>query len=66
MVFIRKDADYTDPKVLDEFMKLEFGPNYLQNVDPEGIPVGKDDQTVTEAETESDDPALAADNEGNE
>lgn len=62
VVFIRKDADYNDPKVLDEFMKLEFGPNYLQNVDPEGIPVEKEDQTVTE----SDDPALANNNEGNE
>lgn len=66
VVFIRKDADYNDPKVLDEFMKLEFGPNYLQSVDPEGIPVGKENQTVTEAETESDDPALAGHNEGNE
>lgn len=66
VVFIRKDADYTDPKVLDEFMKLEFGPNYLQNVDPEGIPVEKENQTVTEAETQSDDPALANNNEGNE
>lgn len=62
VVFIRKDADYNDPKVLDEFMKLEFGPNYLQNVDPEGLPVEKEDQTVTE----SDDPALANNNEGNE
>lgn len=66
VVFIRKDADYTDPKVLDEFMKLEFGPNYLQNVDPEGNPVEEEDQTVTQAETESDDPALADNNEGNE
>ena len=66
VVFIRKDADYTDPKVLDEFLKLEFGPNYLQSVDPEGIPTEKDAQTVTEAEPESDDPALADNNEGNE
>ncbi len=66
VVFIRKDADYTDPKVLDEFMKLEFGPNYLQNVDPEGIPVEKENKAETEAVTESDDPALADNNEGNE
>ncbi len=66
VVFIRKDADYTDPKVLDEFMKLEFGPNYLQNVDPEGIPVEKENKAETEAVTESDDPALANNNEGNE
>lgn len=66
VVFIRKDADYTDPKVLDEFMKLVFGPNYLQNVDPEGIPVEKENKAETEAVTESDDPALANNNEGNE
>lgn len=37
IIFIREDADFTDPEVVKELMELEFGKSFVKYTDAEGV-----------------------------
>jgi len=39
IVFIRNDIDFSDPAVIDELMRLEYGRGIITRTDPEGNPL---------------------------